>query len=153
MTGCVALVVAAGRGHRMGGAVPKQYMPLAGRPLLAHTMSTLTKHPGIDAVLATIHPDDRGLYEEAAAGLTYSYESDATLARLMSERAERTVVLATARKLAQRDRIVAMSTACVNVLVTDCTDAATLAPFADAGIEVLIAQAEEAEGGVVAEGV
>ncbi len=89
---------------------------------------------------------------EAAAGLTYSYEYDATLARLMSERAEKTVVLATARKLTQRDRIVAMSTACVNVLVTDCADAATLAPFADAGIEVMIAQAEEAAGGVVAEG-
>ncbi len=89
---------------------------------------------------------------EAAAGLTYSYESDATLARLMSERAERTVVLATARKLTQRDRIVAMPAARVDVLVTDCADQRVLAPFLDAGIEVMVAGAEEAEGGVVAEG-
>ena len=59
------------------------------------------------------------------------------------------MVLATARKLAQRDRIVAMSAARVDVLVTDCADQATLAPFADAGIEVMTARTDEAEDGVV----
>ena len=33
-----ALIVAAGRGTRAGADVPKQYAPLAGEPLLAHTL-------------------------------------------------------------------------------------------------------------------
>ena len=35
------VLVAAGRGLRAGGPVPKQYAPLAGRPLLAHTIESL----------------------------------------------------------------------------------------------------------------
>ena len=34
MTSCIALVLAAGRGTRLGAALPKQYLPLAGEPLL-----------------------------------------------------------------------------------------------------------------------
>jgi len=33
MTGCIALVVSAGRGSRLGGEVPKQYRNLGGRPV------------------------------------------------------------------------------------------------------------------------
>jgi 2-C-methyl-D-erythritol 4-phosphate cytidylyltransferase/2-C-methyl-D-erythritol 2,4-cyclodiphosphate synthase len=69
MTGCVALVVAAGRGARMGGDSPKQYRPLAGRPLLRASLEALRHHPRVTAVRAVIHPDDRALYDAAAAGL------------------------------------------------------------------------------------
>lgn len=69
MGGTMALVVAAGRGRRFGGPLPKQYARLAGRPLLHHTLRALRHHPALDGVLAVVHPDDRGLYEEAAAGL------------------------------------------------------------------------------------
>lgn len=65
----VALIVAAGRGSRFGGAGPKQYAPLAGAPLLRHSLAAFTTHPEIDAVRAVIHPDDQTLYEEAANGL------------------------------------------------------------------------------------
>ncbi|HLO75594.1 MAG TPA: 2-C-methyl-D-erythritol 4-phosphate cytidylyltransferase, partial [Magnetospirillum sp.] len=65
----VALVVAAGRGRRFGGDVPKQYQDLAGRPVLRHTLAALAVNPQIDAVRAVIHPDDADLYREAAAGL------------------------------------------------------------------------------------
>lgn len=66
----VALVVAAGRGSRMGsGGLPKQYRLLGGRPVLRHSLATFAAHPTIDAVLTVIHPDDRALYDEAAAGL------------------------------------------------------------------------------------
>ncbi len=37
----VALVVAAGRGERFGGGLPKQYLPLAGKPLLRHAFDRL----------------------------------------------------------------------------------------------------------------
>lgn len=69
MTGSVALVVAAGRGHRFGGDLPKQYRRLAGRPLLRQCLERLAAQPGVDAVRVVIHPDDRTLYDEAAAGL------------------------------------------------------------------------------------
>lgn len=70
MTTVVALVVAAGRGSRMGGGgLPKQYRLLGGRPVLRHSLGTLAAHPAIDQVLTVIHPDDRALYDEAAAGL------------------------------------------------------------------------------------
>lgn len=70
MTKVAALVVAAGRGSRMGGGgLPKQYRRLGGRPVLRHSLGALAAHPGIDAVVTVINPDDRALYDEAAAGL------------------------------------------------------------------------------------
>ena len=69
MTETVALVVAAGRGQRFGGPLPKLYAELAGRPVLGHALARLTAHPRIDRVLAVIHPDDRALYDRAATGL------------------------------------------------------------------------------------
>lgn len=66
---CVALVVAAGRGARFGGEIPKQYLPLAGKPILRYSLETLRRHPGIDGVRVVFNPDDRGRYEAAIAGL------------------------------------------------------------------------------------
>ncbi|HTQ72309.1 MAG TPA: 2-C-methyl-D-erythritol 4-phosphate cytidylyltransferase [Acidocella sp.] len=65
----IGLIVAAGRGYRVGGPLPKQYLPLAGRPILRHTIEALARHPAIDAVQVLIHPDDQALYDEATAGL------------------------------------------------------------------------------------
>jgi 2-C-methyl-D-erythritol 4-phosphate cytidylyltransferase/2-C-methyl-D-erythritol 2,4-cyclodiphosphate synthase len=59
-TACV--VVAAGRGTRMGGGLPKQWRPLAGRPVVAHALAALA--PFGELVLV-IHPEDR----DRAAGL------------------------------------------------------------------------------------
>ncbi|SOD94186.1 bifunctional 2-C-methyl-D-erythritol 4-phosphate cytidylyltransferase/2-C-methyl-D-erythritol 2,4-cyclodiphosphate synthase [Caenispirillum bisanense] len=69
MAKVVALVVAAGRGSRLGPGMPKQYRLLGGRPVLRHTLGAFAAHPSVDAVLTVIHADDRGLYDEAAAGL------------------------------------------------------------------------------------
>jgi 2-C-methyl-D-erythritol 4-phosphate cytidylyltransferase / 2-C-methyl-D-erythritol 2,4-cyclodiphosphate synthase len=62
-------VVAAGRGTRLGAPLPKQYLPLAGEPLLRHTLKALAAHPRIQGVRAVIHPDDGVHYGEAARGL------------------------------------------------------------------------------------
>ncbi len=64
-----ALIVAAGRGRRFGEGLPKQYHRLAGRPVLAWALAAFAEHPDVDGVCAVIHPDDRDLYAEAAAGL------------------------------------------------------------------------------------
>ena len=69
MAHCVALVMAAGRGSRIGGPRPKQWLDLAGRPVLRHSLETFAEHPSVNAVRVVIHPDDRALFDEAAAGL------------------------------------------------------------------------------------
>ena len=69
MAETVALIVAAGRGERAGGGIPKQYRMLAGKPVLRWTIEAFRGHPQVDAVQAVIHGDDRENYEEAAAGL------------------------------------------------------------------------------------
>jgi 2-C-methyl-D-erythritol 4-phosphate cytidylyltransferase/2-C-methyl-D-erythritol 2,4-cyclodiphosphate synthase len=52
-----AIVVAAGRGTRMGGGEPKQWRPLAGRPVLAHAVDAL-RMAGVARVVLVLHPDD-----------------------------------------------------------------------------------------------
>lgn len=68
-TNCVAIVVAAGRGSRAGGPLPKQYQPLGGEPVLRRTLRLFCEHPAVTAVLAVIHSDDSGLFTDAAVGL------------------------------------------------------------------------------------
>jgi 2-C-methyl-D-erythritol 4-phosphate cytidylyltransferase / 2-C-methyl-D-erythritol 2,4-cyclodiphosphate synthase len=69
MSSCIALVVAAGRGTRLGAPLPKQYLPLGGVPVLRHGLRTLLAHPAIASVRVIIHPDDRVHYDAAAGGL------------------------------------------------------------------------------------
>lgn len=52
------VVPAAGRGTRVGGDCPKQYLPLAGRPLIAHTLERLAAHPRIAGLLVTLAAGD-----------------------------------------------------------------------------------------------
>lgn len=66
---CVALVVAAGRGTRIGGPVPKQYRDLDGAPLLRRSLSLLARHARIDAVRVVYNPVDAQAYARAADGL------------------------------------------------------------------------------------
>ena len=65
----VALIVAAGRGARFGGGIPKQYVPLGAQPLLRHSVARLTNHPAIGAVSVVIDPEDAALYRDAVDGL------------------------------------------------------------------------------------
>jgi len=64
-----AVIVAAGRGLRAGGHLPKQYRELAGEPVIRSSLSLFAWHGQIGAVQAVIHPDDRGTYDSAAKGL------------------------------------------------------------------------------------
>ncbi len=64
-----AIIVAAGRGHRMGGPIPKQYRELDGMPVLRHTLMAFLRHPEIGHTQVVIHPNDRELYDRATHGL------------------------------------------------------------------------------------
>ena len=52
------VVPAAGRGARFGGAVPKQYLPLAGRPLILHTLERLAAHPRVGGLMVVLAAQD-----------------------------------------------------------------------------------------------
>lgn len=64
-----ALIVAAGRGQRLGGDTPKQYRRLGQAMLLTHTVKCFLESEAVDGVMVVIHPDDRPLYEAATRGL------------------------------------------------------------------------------------
>ncbi|MSP50331.1 MAG: bifunctional 2-C-methyl-D-erythritol 4-phosphate cytidylyltransferase/2-C-methyl-D-erythritol 2,4-cyclodiphosphate synthase [Alphaproteobacteria bacterium] len=63
------LVMAAGRGQRLGGEEPKQYRMLGALSVLARSLALFADHPRIGRVLAVIHDDDRDLYATATATL------------------------------------------------------------------------------------
>jgi 2-C-methyl-D-erythritol 4-phosphate cytidylyltransferase len=52
------VVPAAGRGTRVGGDCPKQYLPLGDRPLILHTLERLAAHPQIAGLLVTLGASD-----------------------------------------------------------------------------------------------
>lgn len=73
MAETLALIVAAGRGERAQGATaaaPKQYWPLAGKPVLRWTIEAFANHPQISGVQVVIRDDDRKHYDAATAGLS-----------------------------------------------------------------------------------
>lgn len=63
----IAVILAGGMGSRMGSAVPKQFMELAGRTVIEHSIDTFCNHPAIDEVAVVVHPEWRGRMETIAA--------------------------------------------------------------------------------------
>ena len=64
-----ALVMAAGRGQRLGGDAPKQYLLLGARTVLARSLALFAAHPRITSVHAVVHADDRERYAAATGSL------------------------------------------------------------------------------------
>jgi 2-C-methyl-D-erythritol 4-phosphate cytidylyltransferase / 2-C-methyl-D-erythritol 2,4-cyclodiphosphate synthase len=64
-----AVVVAAGRGSRFGGALPKQYLPLGGISVLRHAVAAFATHPRIAGVQVVVRDEDRQVFADAMAGL------------------------------------------------------------------------------------
>lgn len=60
MSSAAAVIVAAGRGVRAGGYVPKQWQNLQGKPVLAHTLAAFQGHPDIAQIVLVLHRDDAG---------------------------------------------------------------------------------------------
>lgn len=69
MSRIAILIVAAGKGVRAGGAVPKQYAPLAGQAILRRTLQAFAEYP--QALLqVVVGPGQESLFSEATAGIT-----------------------------------------------------------------------------------
>mgnify|MGYP003329584849 CR=1 FL=1 len=64
---CWALVPAAGSGSRLGGERPKQYVEIAGKPLIAHTLHSLTEVGSILGIAVGLASDDRWWHENIVA--------------------------------------------------------------------------------------
>ena len=58
MTNFVALIPAAGSGSRIGEAAPKQYLSLAGKPMIYHAMNAFHLTPRITRICVVLAPED-----------------------------------------------------------------------------------------------
>jgi 2-C-methyl-D-erythritol 4-phosphate cytidylyltransferase/2-C-methyl-D-erythritol 2,4-cyclodiphosphate synthase len=67
MTTVAAVVVAAGRGLRAGGGLPKQYRPLPGGTAIERSLATLSTHGEVALVQPVIHPDDQDAFKRFSA--------------------------------------------------------------------------------------
>ena len=59
-----AIILASGTGARLGDALPKQFIKVAGKTILEHTIEVFESHPGIDDIHIVIHADFRSLAQE-----------------------------------------------------------------------------------------
>jgi len=70
------IIVAAGRGHRAGGEIPKQYISVCGKTILERTIQTFAKEPYIDLIQCVIHSDDRALYDLSIQAITQENQAE-----------------------------------------------------------------------------
>ena len=61
-----AILLAGGSGVRVGGNVPKQFLPLEGRPVISYSLEALAAWPGTASLTLAVHPD----WTDRAAALT-----------------------------------------------------------------------------------
>lgn len=73
-TGTVAIIVAAGVGTRAGLGIPKQYAPLGGRAVVAHSYAALAGHAHIGRVIVVIGPGREEQAHAALAGVSNAPE-------------------------------------------------------------------------------
>ena len=64
-----ALIVAAGKGERLGADLPKQFRLLGGRPVLRWAVESLIRHPAVRIVRVVVGKDQTDRAAEALAGL------------------------------------------------------------------------------------
>ena len=96
-----ALIVAAGRGTRAGGALPKQWQTIAGRRVADWTLDAFASHPGIDHIVMVINPADAALapkgVETTAGGATRAQSVLAGLQALEGKGIDRVLIHDVAR--------------------------------------------------------
>ena len=75
----MALIVAAGRGLRAGGGVPKQYRDLGGCMVLTRTLRAMAGHDAVARVTVAIHLDDAAHYQRAVSALEPALRANARM--------------------------------------------------------------------------
>ena len=69
MAGVAAVIVAAGRGSRAGGDLPKQFWPIGGETMLRRALSMFVEHAKVGAVQPVIRPEDVENFRSSVAGI------------------------------------------------------------------------------------
>lgn len=67
MTGCDVLLLAGGRGERLGRERPKALIPLLGKPLFAHAFERFAQHPRVERIVLVVPSDPRDAEDVRAA--------------------------------------------------------------------------------------
>ena len=62
-----AIIVAAGKGARMGAGQDKLFLEVAGRPVIAHTWQRFDSAPGIDEIILAVREGMQGAFNELAS--------------------------------------------------------------------------------------
>lgn len=60
----IAVILAGGTGKRMGCDIPKQFLMLGNKPVIAHSIETFHRIETIDEIAVVVHPDWRSRMEE-----------------------------------------------------------------------------------------
>ncbi|WP_417248925.1 bifunctional 2-C-methyl-D-erythritol 4-phosphate cytidylyltransferase/2-C-methyl-D-erythritol 2,4-cyclodiphosphate synthase [Celeribacter sp.] len=104
---CAALIVAAGRGTRIGGETPKQWRPLGAARVIDHAIAAFTGH--VETLVVVHHPQDADLAEDlrttypdlilVAGGATRAASVRAGLAALEGSAVEKVLIHDAARAL------------------------------------------------------
>ena len=68
MAGVAAVIVAAGRGARVGGDLPKQFRPIGGKSMLRRALSMFVEHGNVALVQPVIRREDVAHYRASASG-------------------------------------------------------------------------------------
>ncbi|WP_298492289.1 bifunctional 2-C-methyl-D-erythritol 4-phosphate cytidylyltransferase/2-C-methyl-D-erythritol 2,4-cyclodiphosphate synthase [uncultured Maritimibacter sp.] len=106
-----AVIVAAGRGTRVGPGAPKQWRALVGRRVADWTLDAFRAHPGIGRIVLVHHPDDRaeltGLNDvlTVTGGATREASVASGLAALAADPPDLVLIHDVARPLVTRDTI------------------------------------------------
>jgi 2-C-methyl-D-erythritol 4-phosphate cytidylyltransferase/2-C-methyl-D-erythritol 2,4-cyclodiphosphate synthase len=72
MPNIAAVIVAAGRGTRAGGDLPKQFRQIGGEVMLGRTLSMFLEHQNVGAVVPVINAEDGELYAQLTAGMPHN---------------------------------------------------------------------------------
>lgn len=106
-----AIILAAGRGLRAGGAQPKQWQTVAGQSSVARVLALFKAHQSIDVVVLVLHPDDMQHAADfnhilvAAGGDNRAASVKAGLNALSSERIDNVLIHDVARSCLSQEQI------------------------------------------------
>ena len=67
----IAIILASGSGTRFRSETPKQFLKLAGKTVLEHTLDVFERHPRIDEVIVVVSTEHRLLTEETISNAGY----------------------------------------------------------------------------------
>ncbi|MBK9707670.1 MAG: 2-C-methyl-D-erythritol 4-phosphate cytidylyltransferase [Acidobacteria bacterium] len=145
----IAIIPAAGSGSRFGGQTPKQFLEIAGAPIIIHTLRRFDSCEDIGAIIVALQASEISSFEECLSGFEFRKP-----VRLVPGGAERSDSILNALEAAREfdPELVAVHDA-VRPFVTPAQISAVLARAGEAGAAILALPAtdtiKEVEGGII----